>query len=171
MGTCIVLHFKHNVARLIGLLAVVVAASGAQAASTLGTLNVTASVADTCVVNVTHVAFGSYTGGVTDASGAVSVTCTNGTGYTVALDAGAGSGATVASRKLTHASQSDQTLSYSLYSDALHTSVWGQSTGTNTVAGTGTGAAVSHTVYGRVFSSQYPKAGSYSDTVTVTVSY
>jgi len=39
------------------------------------------------------------------------------------------------------------------------------------VAGTGTGAAQNLTVYGRIPASQFPGAGSYSDTVVVTLTY
>jgi len=41
----------------------------------------------------------------------------------------------------------------------------------DSVHGTGTGAAVTTTVYGQVPSGQYVAVGAYSDTVNVTVTY
>ena len=63
------------------------------------------------------------------------------------------------------------TITYSLYSDSGHTTVWGNTVGTNTVSATGNGAAQSYTVYGRVPSQSTPAAATYTDTVTVTVTY
>src|SRR2546429_1475867 len=57
-----------------------------------------------------------------DQSSTIQVTCTNTTPYTIGLDAGTGTGATVATRKL---SSGGNTVSYTLYSDAAHTTVWG----------------------------------------------
>ena len=96
------------------------------------------------------------------------MSCTNTTPYTVALNAGTGTGATVAVRKMT---SSAQTLNYSLYQDNARGTVWGQTTGTDTVAGTGNGSAQALTVYGRIPAGQLPTPGSYSDTITATISY
>ncbi|MER9140971.1 spore coat protein U domain-containing protein [Mesorhizobium sp. M0830] len=57
-----------------------------------------------------------------DSTGSVTVRCTNSTPYTVGLSAGAGSGATVANRKMTSGTKP---VSYSLYSDVGMTTVWG----------------------------------------------
>jgi len=141
----------------------------AWAASTTTTFNVTATVVATCTVSATNVAFGNYGSTQLDSTGAVSIACTNLAPYTIELDAGAGSGATVAARKMT--GPSSQTLGYSLYQDASRTLLWGTTAGSNSVAGTGNGATQSLTVYGRVPATQYPTAGSYTDTVTVTVTY
>jgi len=43
--------------------------------------------------------------------------------------------------------------------------------GTDTVAGTGTGALQSLTVYGQLPANQKVLPGSYSDTITVTITY
>lgn len=100
----------------------------------------------------------------------ISVHCTNGTGYTVALDAGTGTGATVAKRYMTHESTTE-TIAYTLYRDSARTQVWGTTSG-ELVSGTGTGQSVAHTVYGRVFAaSTAPSPGLYTDTITVTVTY
>lgn len=142
----------------------------AQAQTATGSFNVTATVGSTCAVSATNVAFGAYTASQLDASGALSVTCTVGTTYAVGLSAGTGTGATVAARRMT--GPSSQTLIYSLYQDALRTTPWGNTGGIDTVAGIGTGTTQTLSVYGRVPAAQLSAgAGSYSDTITVTVSY
>jgi spore coat protein U-like protein len=62
-------------------------------------------------------------------------------------------------------------LSYSLFSNSVHTTNWGNTVGTDTVAGTGTGSVQSLTVYGQVPAGQFTKPGSYADTITATVTY
>ena len=64
-----------------------------------------------------------------------------------------------------------QYLSYALYQDSGRSTNWGNVVGTSTLAGTGTGSAVGVTVYGRITANQQAALGSYSDTITVTVTY
>ncbi len=49
--------------------------------------------------------------------------------------------------------------------------MWGNTIGTDTVAGTGTGSNQSLTVYGRVPVQSTPVGATYTDTVIVTVTY
>src|SRR5262249_27585908 len=102
-------------------------------------------------------------------TGAVIVTCTNTTPYNIQLDQGAGSGATVTSRRMT--GPASATVQYGLFQDAGHTTNWGKTNGTDTVAGTGSGAAQTVTVYGQVPTQTTPAPGAYADTVNVTVSF
>ena len=103
-----------------------------------------------------------------DATGSLSVQCTNTTPYVVSLDQGAASGATTSTRKMT---SGGSTVSYNLYRDSGRTQNWGNSAGVDTVAGTGSGSAQTLTVYGRVPAQSTPAPGNYSDTVNVTVTY
>lgn len=140
----------------------------AGSATATDTLLVTATVSAACVVSTSPVAFGVYNptaGTVLDGTGTVSVTCTNGTSYSVALDGGGQ--ADVLARAM---SNHPDLLTYQLYSDAARTTVWG-TTGGDLVNATGTGVQVDHTVYGRVAASQNVAVGSYTDTVNVTVTY
>jgi len=104
----------------------------------------------------------------------INVICSSGTGYNIGLDAGTGTGATVAARKMTNGGN---TVTYSLYRDAAHTQVWGNTVSTDTVAGSGDGLAAgqNYTVYGLVPAQTTPPASAggttYSDTITVTVTY
>jgi spore coat protein U-like protein len=129
-------------------------------------------VASTCIVGTSTLAFGSATSaaiqaGNIDATGTVSVNCTTGSAYTIALDAGGGTGATAASRKMTSGTN---LLSYTVYTTAARTTVW-DATGPGSVTGTGTGALQSISAYGRIFSGQTVPAATYTDTVNVTVTY
>ena len=103
----------------------------------------------------------------------VAVTCTNTTPYNVGLDAGGVTGSTVASRLMagTAAGNTGTTVGYQLYQDAGHATVWGNTQGTDTVAGTGNGSAQSITVYGQVPSQATPRPDTYQATVTATVYY
>lgn len=143
-------------------------ATVAAAATATSSMSVTATVQATCTISAGALAFGAYTSAQLDASSTLTVSCTNTTPYNLGLDAGTGSGATVNSRKMTNGAQ---TLTYSLYSDSGRSTVWGATIGSNTVSGTGNGSAQSFTVYGRITSGQLPTPGSYSDTVTATVTY
>lgn len=145
----------------------------ASAATTNGTLNVSATVTANCTVSTNALAFGNVNvigGSNVDGSGAIVVTCTNGTTWTAGAGVGTGTGASFASRRM---SAGANQLTYNLFTDSSRSTVWGDGTGaTDTLAGTGTGGAQTVTVYGRVGSGQTSvRAGSYADTVAVTVTY
>jgi spore coat protein U-like protein len=145
--------------------------SASLAATTTSTFTVQVTIAASCTINsASTLNFGSQ--GVlianVDQTSTLQVQCTNTTPYNIGLDAGTGSGATVAVRKLTNGAA---TVNYSLYSDSGRTTVWGNTIGTNTVAATGNGAAQSYTVYGRVTAQTTPAPAVYTDTITVTVTY
>lgn len=142
------------------------------AATATTTFQVTATVLSVCTVSATNLAFGNYdasSGTPNDASSTVTTTCSNSTAYTVALNAGTGSGATVAMRRMTNGAN---TLNYSMYTTAGRTTVWGDGTlSTVTQAATGNGSGQALTVFGRIPTGQYVTAGNYTDTVTATVTY
>jgi spore coat protein U-like protein len=135
------------------------------------TIAVSASVLSSCGVTALPLAFGTYSptqSTNTTAQTTVVVTCTNGTPYNVGLNAGIGTGATVASHKLTSGSN---LLNYTLYQDSGYSTVWGNTIGTNTVSGTGSGLTQTINVYGSITALQAVPAGSYADTVTVSLTY
>jgi spore coat protein U-like protein len=78
-----------------------------------------------------------------DQTSTIQVTCTNTTPYNIGLDAGTGTGATVATRKMTSGAN---TVNYTLYSNSGRTTVWGNTVGTDTQAATGNGSAQTYTV-------------------------
>jgi len=137
-------------------------------ATSTSTFQVTATVASSCSVSATTLAFGNYVLAQLDGSSTITATCTNGTTYTIGLDAGTFAGATTSTRRMTGPSASG--LSYSLFSDSGRTTNWGNATG-SWVSGTGNGAAQVLSVFGRIPASQTASIGSYADTITVTVTF
>ena len=136
-----------------------------------GTIAVTAVVVKVCVVTTLPITFGNYLANAvtpTDTTAGLSLTCSNGTTYTVGLDAGTASGATTSTRAMSFTTRH---LSYAIYQDSAHSQNWGNTAGTDTVAGTGTGSAQSLTAYARISLAQYVSAGAYSDVITVSVVY
>eukprot|EP01132_Coremiostelium_polycephalum_P008185 gene8185-10062_t len=156
----------------VGLAALLGLSSPALAATATGSFTVQITIQASCVfVSATTLTFTAV--GVIaandDASTTLSVQCTNTTPYNIGLSAGLGTGATVASRKMT--GTGGALVNYTLYSDTNRTTVWGQTVGTDTVSASGSGAAQSYTVYGRVPVQTTPAPGAYTDTITVTVTY
>ena len=60
---------------------------------------------------------------------------------------------------------------YELYRNSARTQRWGNTLNTDTVVGSGNGANQNLTVFGRVPNQSTPSAGTYNDTITVTVTY
>jgi spore coat protein U-like protein len=157
----------------VGLAAVLGFSSPALAATATGSFGVHITIESSClVVSATDMTFPN-TGVISaavDGLSSLSVQCTNSTPYNIGLNVGTGSGATVAVRKMTGPAAA--TINYSLYSDSTRLTVWGNTVGTDTVSATGNGAAQPYPVYGRVlFPQTTPAAGTYNDTITVTVTY
>jgi len=157
---------------IAALLAGLAAAAPALAGTATGQFDVTATVLDNCAVTASDLNFGNYapsSGTAVTASTTLQVVCTPSLAYTIALDGGTTTGA-VAARAMSDGGAGQ--LAYGLYTSSAYSTIWGDGTGaTQRVAGTGSGAAQPHTVYGRIPASQFVAAGSYSDRITVTVSY
>lgn len=147
--------------------------------------DVTMTVESVCSVDATgaDIAFGSQDAGTPEAtvgvetSGAtINVLCSKGAPYIVNLTPNNVSSTTGAGT-MTSVGTTD-TITYELYSDLGATVPWGN-TGTlsalgNGVSGTGAGltvAATTHSVYAKLTSTTDVKLGSYSDTVSATVTY
>lgn len=122
------------------------------------------------ILSPTNLNFGT-TGALTsneDATSTFSVQCTNTTPYNIGLNAGTTTGGTTTTRLMTFGSA---TVSYKMYADSSRSTNWGNTVGTDTVSGTGNGAAQSYTIYGRVPAQTTPAPATYTDTVTITVTY
>jgi spore coat protein U-like protein len=136
-----------------------------------------ASAVVVCSVSSAGTAFGAYdplSVSVKDSVGTIFVTCTGSVGdavnYSIALSPGAGS---LGSRKMQAGAAS---LSYNLFTDGSHQSIWGDGSGnTATVPGNYTMSTTSetrsYTVYGEVPAQGGATVGSYLDTLTITVTY
>ncbi|MEK1940201.1 MAG: spore coat U domain-containing protein [Pseudomonas sp.] len=97
-------------------------------------------------------------------NGSLRVNCLLNTPYRVLLSAG-GSG-NVAARRMTGPAAAQ--INYNLYTSAAYTTVWDNTTG---VTATGSGADQYLQVFGRVPKQAAPTPGTYTDTITVTVSW
>jgi spore coat protein U-like protein len=143
----------------------------AQSQTATTTFRVQARVNAVCVVSASDLDFGAYSsqsGTALTGTTMLQATCTPSTTYNIALNKGTTAGGTINQRKLASGSN---TLNYQLYSNAARTSIWGETVGTDTVTGSGTGLQQNHTVYGSVPAAQLVPAGSYADTITVTIIY
>jgi spore coat protein U-like protein len=128
-----------------------------------------------CTVSASGVAFGNYMADsptTLTSSGTINVNCVvvNGRNpVTVALSAG--SSGSFAQRTLI---SGGNFLHYNLYLDAAYMQIWGDGTAgslTDTVSVTHGRPNFSATVYGQIFALQDVAAGTYTDTITVSVSY
>jgi spore coat protein U-like protein len=168
---------KLSVISILGLGAALFQGESAQAATATATLNVSATVVATCLINTTPVNFGSYDGltGPLNGTGTVSVTCTNGMGWEITLGQGAhpagGSLDTNPVRRMADNATGLVFLDYGLYTDVGHTINWQNVTGASMPSGSGSGVAQSTTVYGQIPGGQNVATGGYADAVVATVNY
>jgi spore coat protein U-like protein len=129
---------------------------------------VTANVVSQCSVSATTLDFGSV--GLllanTDGTSTLTLQCANGVAWQVGLDNGQHASGTI--RRM---SGPGGLVSYELYRNAGRSLRWGSTLNTDTVVGSGTGGNQSLSVYGRVPTQTTPSAGTYNDTITVTVTY
>lgn len=136
---------------------------------------VTATVADSCLVSATDLNFGAYdsvAATALDGTSTITVTCTAQTAYTIGLDAGLQSaGATGTTRAMIGNDTATTLLNYELYTETGRTNVWGDIGGTTVAQSDLTGGALDYTVYGQIPALQYVPAASYVDTINVTVDY
>jgi spore coat protein U-like protein len=144
-------------------------ASPGSAATTSATFTVTAQVLTDCAITANNLNFGNYSGVFVDQTTTLTATCTTGTPYTIGLNQGTSTGATVTARKMT--GPATDLLAYGLFQDSGHSVNWGNTIGTDTVANTGTGVAQSFTVFGHLPGSQFVAPGAYSDTITATLTF
>lgn len=139
--------------------------------TTSTTMDVSATVAASCSISAAPLAFGSYTLNQLDSKTSVSLTCTNGTSYTIEMDKGSGKGASFEVRKLT---SNGNTLDYSIYTDSNYKEVWGDGTGgSGVVKDTGSGVEQTINVFGRIPPNQSSPVSDtpYTDVINVTVSF
>ena len=155
----------------IALAALGFAFATAQAATVTNSMPVKITIQNACNVTTTApttLDFGTQGPLVAniDQTSTITVTCTNLAPYNVGLNGGV-SGSVTARTMLNGTTP----VNYSLFRDSARTLNWGNTVGTDTLAGTGSGSSQAVTVYGRVPPQTTPAAGVYTDNVTVTVTY
>ena len=125
-----------------------------------------------CSITTTGVNFGPYNvfdSAPVDSTGSVRYQCTGNTNsFTIAI--GRGSSPTFTPRTLQNGADA---MNYNLYLDAARTSVWGDGTSGTTLftVWNPTGKAVSVPIFGRIQPGQDVTAGTYSDSIVVTIQF
>lgn len=161
-----------RLASLAAVATLALAPVASSAATKTATFQVTATMVSDCtIISAPNIDFGTIgvTTANTDTTSMLTVACTPGTAYSVALDPGTGAGSTITDRRM--ASGGGGSLKYQLFRDSNRTQNWGNTVGTDTVGGTGNGSNNNYTIYARVPPQTAPAVGSYASTVTVTVNY
>ena len=160
------------IARTVGLIVTLGLSTQAFSATATGTLTVTATVANTCIIGDATLAFGSYEPVVThasanlDGSTKVSITCTKGASAKIY------STTAIADRKITNQTAGTDALSYTLYTDSGLSTALGIDDNAGTIDVTNaTGQAQDIDLYGRIAGGQNVSAGNYSGTANLTISY
>jgi len=147
-----------------------VAATPAVAGTNSSTLTVTAEVVDSCEVSDATLAWtglGVLAGSDHDTSTSMSITCTDGSAYSVSM----GGGNNVSGGQRYMAGSGTDTIPYDLYLGVPASGTL-LPVSTAVAAGTGDGTAQTLTIGGRIPSSaSNVAADSYSDSVAVTISF
>ena len=161
--------------RTLAALVAIVFAAPAFAGTSTSNMNVSATVSNNCTISAGALSFGTYdtvSGSAVDSTATLSVACTEGASSTITLGQGANAdtGSTDAA-PLRRMAAGAERLSYSLFQDTGRTTAWGNTAGTGVGYTASSSAASNQTVYGRIAASQDVPAGSYTDTVVVTVTF
>lgn len=180
-GANVVLNWAYNEVLLGGGATVPASctgpATGTGSASAAFTFTATANVLPQCGSYVTtDMNFGNVTGGIPgniDQTATLTLNCLKNTAYQVGLSNGLHNPTATTTRRMsTTIGGSSYYLTYELYRDAARSQRWGNTLTVDTASGTGTGSAQQLTIYGRVPPvTGQPPAGTYSDLITVTITY
>ena len=135
------------------------------------TFDVTMGVVADCTIATSAMDFGAARGVLSTALSATSninVICTNTTPYNLGLNAGTGAGSSGTTRYMSGTGSNTGTVRFHLF-QALGTTPWGDTQGTNTQGGTGNGTQQTLTVFGEIPAQNAPTPDSYKSTITATV--
>lgn len=141
--------------------------SQSAASQATSTMVVSATIEPNCLISTTDLNFGTVGLMEEDATAEASatITCTPDADYSISM--GDGLHADGDQRRME--SSAGDYVTYDLYQDSSHSQAWGNTTGSDTVDGTASGTDTFE-VYGVVPVQSVP-AGTYSDVITVTVTY
>jgi spore coat protein U-like protein len=141
----------------------VAAALASAALGQTADLSVTAEIQATCTLDGGSLNFGNYSGSATEGQGSFSYECTGGSNITLSL--GPGQNPEGAGRAMADGAER---LLYELYQDAARQQEWGEDGDALSIQTTSADEETVQ-VYGLIPPDQDAPAGSYSDTVQITL--
>jgi spore coat protein U-like protein len=140
---------------------------------TLASASMPALAQQCAIQGLTPLAFGAYdptAAAPSDATGAFEVRCTPRTSYRARISTGASGG--FFPRTMV---RGPNALAYNVYREAARVTVWGDGSGGTQVVTVGDsgppGNPVTVTIFGRLPAGQWVAAGSYSDTLVLTIEF
>jgi spore coat protein U-like protein len=134
-------------------------------------MQVSANVIAGCTVSAMPMAFvviPPYVNANVDSTANILLRCAPNTPYTIDIDGGLY--AQGINRRVFSAA-ANAYLTYDVFRDPPKSQVWGSGSAKNLTGNSGATGLMVHTVYGRLNEKANMKAGSYQDTLTVTVSF
>src|SRR5688572_25395349 len=150
------------------------ATSGGQATYTATAgMPVRMEIVASCSVSASDLNFGAYASNQNapvQGQTAIQLLCGTGTLAELSLDAGTGPGGSTSRRRMEQEAGRDR-LDYDLFQDPGRTIHWGDRSGVDTLEVQTTGSALTIPVYGQIPGGQRVRDGTYSDTITVQVTY
>jgi spore coat protein U-like protein len=163
---------KHLLAAAVSAVTLSLSSVSAYPQTAVATMGISMAVAAECTLATDPVAFGnqSLIVAAVPIAGNMTVQCTSGAPYQIALSAGAGTGATVATRFMT-GTANGQLANYTVHQGAATGPVWGVTLGTDTLDGTATGAVETLPFTAVLAANQSVQADTYADTLTATINY
>lgn len=156
---------------VLGVIGALVAPLAASAAPKTVTFDVSMKIVADCTIGANSLDFGQSQGVITaavTANTSINVTCTNTTPFNVGLNQGTGTGSSGTTRYMSGTGASAGTVKFNLY-QSQGAGLWGNTQGTDTFSGTGSGVQQVLTVYGEIPVQATPAPDSYKSTVTATV--
>jgi len=126
-----------------------------------------------CTVSAVDLDFGAYASNQNtpvQAQSAIQLHCGPGTTAEVSLDAGTGAVGNTSRRQMEQDRGLDR-LDYDLFQDPGRTIHWGDRSGRDTLEVETTGLTLTIPVYGEIPGGQRVRDGTYSDTITIRVTY
>lgn len=133
--------------------------------------DVTMGIVADCTIATNAMDFGAGRGVLAtsiSATSAIKVTCTNTTPFNLGLNAGTGTGSSGTTRFMNGTGANAGTVKFNLL-QAAGGAPWGDTQGSNTMGGTGSGTEQTLTVYGEIPAQNTPAPDTYKSTITATV--
>lgn len=124
-----------------------------------------------CTISAAALNFGAGRGvlaAAVTATSDIKVTCTNTTPFNLGLNEGTGTGSSGTTRYMSGTGSNTGTIKFNLY-QAAGGAAWGNTQGTDTRGGTGTGTQQTLTVHGEIPVQDTPAPDTYKSTITATV--